>query len=151
MVVVAHTERIIDAAGATEAQHFGRAIMAVAAQQDIDPRPMAANARDHAAQQRHDLAPVRTTGRAQHGSDQATVSIEHHDRLEAVFIIIGIEQPQLLAAMGGIKGIVNVEHDPARHMAEAVAVEIDHGVAHAQQSALVRQVLQSRDRRLRAQ
>ena len=36
-------------------------------------------------------------------------------------------------------------------MAEAVAVEIDHGVAHAQQSALVRQVLQSRDRRLRAQ
>ena len=36
-------------------------------------------------------------------------------------------------------------------MAEAVAVEIDYGVAHAQQSALVRQVLQSWDRRLRAQ
>jgi hypothetical protein len=33
--------------------------------------------------------------------------------------------------MGGIKGIVNVQHDPARHMAEAVTVEIDHGVAHA--------------------
>jgi hypothetical protein len=58
----------------------------VAAQQDIDPRPMAANARDHAAQQRHDLAPVRTSRRAQHGTHQATVAIEHHDRLEAVFI-----------------------------------------------------------------
>jgi hypothetical protein len=145
------TERIIDAVGAAEAQHFRRTIMAVAAQQDLDPRPMAANARDHAAQQRHDLAPVRTSRRAQHGPHQATVAIEHHDRLEAIIIVIGVEQPQLLAAMGGIERIVDVKNDPARHVAEAVAVEIDHGIAHAQQSALVRQVLQSRDRRLRTQ
>ena len=31
------TEGIIDAVGAVETEHFGRAIMAVAAQQDLDP------------------------------------------------------------------------------------------------------------------
>jgi hypothetical protein len=96
-------EGIIDAVGAAEAQHFGRAIMAVDAQQDLDPRPMAANARDHAAPQRHDLAPVRRSRRVQHGTHQATVAIEHHDRLEAVLILIGTEQRQLLAATGSCR------------------------------------------------
>jgi hypothetical protein len=52
--------------------------------------------------------------------------------------------------MGGIEVVIDVEHDPSRHLAEAVAVEVDHAIAHAQQGALVRQVLQSRDGGLRA-
>ena len=79
------------------------------------------------------------------------VAIEHHDRLKAVFIVMGVEQTQLLAAMHGVEGVVDVEHDAARHLAEALAIVIDHGTAHAQQGARVRQVLQARDGGLRAQ
>ena len=41
------------------------------------------------------------------------------------------EQAELLAAMDGIEGVVDVEGDAAWHLAEAVAVEADHGLAHA--------------------
>jgi len=41
--------------------------------------------------------------------------------------------------------------DAAWHLAEAVAVEPDHGLAHAQQFARPRQVLEARDGRLRTQ
>jgi hypothetical protein len=90
-------------------------------------------------------------GRAQHGANQTTVAVEHHDRRKAMPVVVGIEHAQLLLAMGGIEVVVDVEHDPSWHLAEAVAVEIDHAVAHAQQATPVRQGLQPRDRRLRAQ
>ena len=61
-----------------------------------------------------------------------------------------VEQPQLLAAMHGVERLVDVEHDAAGHLAEAVAVMLDHGSPHAQQSTRIRQVLQARDGRLRA-
>lgn len=64
---------------------------------------------------------------------------------------MGVEHLQLLPAMGGIERVVEVEHDPARHLAEAGAVEIDHRPGHPQQGADVRPVLQPRDCRLRAQ
>ena len=53
--------------------------------------------------------------------------------------------------MHGVERVVDVEHDAARHLAEALAVVIDHGAPHPQQGTGVRQVLQSRDGRLRAQ
>lgn len=37
-------------------------------------------------------------------TDEPAIAIEHHDRLEAVFVVMGVEQAQLLAAMHGIKG-----------------------------------------------
>ena len=64
---------------------------------------------------------------------------------------MGIEQAHLLLAVHGVERVVHVQHDPARHLAEGRAVEIDHGLAHAQQRAFVGQVLQARDGRLRAQ
>ncbi len=86
-----------------------------------------------------------TAGRQRMGG----ISRAGNERLR-VLLVIGATSV-IKAAAGGIEGNVNIEHDPARYVAEAVAVEIDHGVAHAQQGALVRQVLQSRDGRLRAQ
>ena len=53
--------------------------------------------------------------------------------------------------MHGVKGIVDVEHDATRHLAEALAVVIDQGAAHAQQRVPVRQVLGARNSRLRTQ
>ena len=70
---------------------------------------------------------------------------------QPVFVIMGVEQPKLLAAVDGVEGVVDVERDPLRHPPERGAIEIDHGPAHAQQRPLARQVLQPRDGRLRAQ
>jgi len=64
---------------------------------------------------------------------------------------VGVEQPQLLAVMHSIERVIDVEHDAARHLTEALAIVVDHGTPHAQQSTCIRQVLQTRDGRLRAQ
>jgi len=93
----------------------------------------------------------RPTRRAQHGCDHAACVIEHHDRLEAILIVTRIKQTQLLAAMHGVEGVVDVERDAVRHPAEAVAIVIDHGPPHAQQGAGIGQIFQAGDGRLRAQ
>jgi hypothetical protein len=64
---------------------------------------------------------------------------------------MGVEQAQLLAAMHRVEGVVYIQHDAFGHLAKGRAVEIDHGPAHAQQCAGIRQVLQPRDGGLRAQ
>jgi hypothetical protein len=65
--------------------------------------------------------------------------------------VVGVEEPQLLPAMDRVEGVVHVQDDPAWHLAEAGAVERDHGAGHAQQRPRPRQVLQARDGRLRAE
>ena len=125
--------------------------MAVGADQDLDARPVVADGAHQPAQAGADLGAGGAAGRAQQGGDGPALAIEHHDRLEAVVVVVGVEQPQLLAAMHGIKAVVDVEHDAARHLAEGGAVEFDHGPAHAQQGADIRQVLQARDGGLRAE
>ncbi len=62
-----------------------------------------------------------------------------------------VEQPQLLAAMHRIERVVDVERDSSGNFLEGLAIKIDHRPAHAQQGANVRQILEPRDRRLRAQ
>ena len=64
---------------------------------------------------------------------------------------MGIEQAQLLAAVHGVEGVVDVEHDPLRHLPEGGAVEVDHRPPHRHQLAHAGQVLQPADRRLRRQ
>ena len=144
-------EHVIEPLGAAEPQHLRRAVVAVGAQQDLDPRPVGAQRRDQAVQPEDDLASTRPTGGAQQGGDHAALAVEHHDGLEAVFIVVGVEQAKLLAAVHGVERVVDVEHDPARHLAEALAVVLHHGLPHAQQGVPVRQVLRPRHGRLRAQ
>ena len=67
-----------------------------------------------------------------------------------MFIVVRIEQPQLLTAMHGVKRVVDVQHEAARHLAEALAVVVHHGAPPAQQGTRIRQVLEARDGRLRA-
>jgi hypothetical protein len=64
---------------------------------------------------------------------------------------MGVEQAQLLAAMHRIEGVVDVEDDALRHLAERAAVDVDQSPAQAQQRPRIRQVLQPRDGRLRTQ
>lgn len=54
-----------------------------------------------------DLSPARSLGRTKNGTHEPAIAIEHHDRLQAVFVVMGVEQAQLLAAMHGIKGNIS--------------------------------------------
>jgi len=141
----------IETLGVAEIQHFGRAVVAVSAEQDVHARPVSPNGADQAAQKAARLAPGGAAGGAQQGGHGAPLAVEDDDRLEAIFIIVGVEQAELLTAMDGIEGVVDVEGDAAWDLAEAVAVEADHGLAHAQQLARPRQFLEARDGRLRTQ
>ena len=40
---------------------------------------------------------------------------------------MGVEQPQLLAAINGIERVIDVERDPLGNLAKRRAIEIDHG------------------------
>ena len=125
--------------------------MAVGPQQDLHPGPVGAELAHEAAQKGADLASTRPLGRAQHSDDEPTLAVEHHDGLEAILVVVRIEQAHLLSAVHGVERVVHVQHDPARHLAEQRAIQVDHGLAHAQQRARAGQVLQARDGRLRAQ
>ncbi len=125
--------------------------MTVGAQQDLHARPVVAQRRDQATQPEDDLSPTWPAGGAQEGGDHAALAIEDHDRLEAVFVVVSVEEAKLLAAMHGVEGIVDVEHDTTRHLAETLAIVVNQGAPHAQQCVSVRQVLGARNSRLRTQ
>ena len=125
--------------------------MAVGAQQDFGARPVGADGAQQPAQEGSGLLAAGPFGGAEDGGDEAARAVEHDDRLKSVFVVMGVEQPQLLAAVNRVEGVVEVERDPLGNLAERRAIEIDHGAAHPQQRPDVRQILQPRDRRLRAQ
>jgi hypothetical protein len=66
--------------------------MAVGAQQDLDPGPNRADRADEAAQDGADLMPARPLAGPQQCGDKAALAIEHDNRLEAVIVVIGVEQ-----------------------------------------------------------
>ena len=61
---------------------------------------------------------------------------------------MGVEESQLLAAVDGVVGIVNVENDTLRHGLEAGAEQVDHRQPHASQLAPRRRILEARQGRL---
>ena len=146
-----NAEDKIVATRATPVENLGTAIMAVTAQQNLCLWPMATDHAQQAPQERPDFRALWPFGRAQDSGYEAALAIEYDDGLKAVFVMVGIEQAQLPAAMYGVKCVINVEHNALGHGGETVAVQIDHGPAHAQQGARIRQVFQARDCRLRTQ
>ena len=50
-------------------------------------------------------------------------------RHKAAAVVVGMEQRQLLLAMLPVLGVVDVEHDPARHLREAVAERLARCIA----------------------
>ena len=141
----------VEAIGPTPVENLGTAIMAVAAQQNLGLGPVGADRPQQAAQKGFDLLAAGPFGGAEHGGDEAALAVEHDDRLKAIFVVMGVEQPQLLAAMNRVERVVDVERDPFGNLVEGLAIKIDHGAAHAQQGAGVGQIFQPRDRRLRTQ
>src|SRR5512144_2905670 len=142
-------EHVVDPVRRAPVEHFRAGVMAVGADQDLHIRPVAADGADEAAEKGPDLTALRPLRRTEERGDEAAVLVEDDDRLEAVIVVMGVEQPQLLAAVHRIEGVVEVEGDPPRHLAERRAVALDQRPAQADERSLPGQVLQPRDGRLR--
>jgi hypothetical protein len=56
---------------------------------------------------------------------------------------MGVEQTQLLTAMHGIEGIVEVKHDPLGNSGVGPAIKIGQGFSHAQKRALIGPILKA--------
>ena len=144
-------EDVVDAVRLAPVEDLRTGVVAVGAQQDVHLRPVGADRADQAAQKGADLDALRPLRRAQDGGDEAALAIEDDDRLEAVVVVMGVEQAQLLAAVHRVEGVVDIEDDALRHLPERAAVDVDQSPAQAQQRPRIRQVLQPRDGRLRTQ
>src|ERR1022692_1089019 len=142
---------VIEIVGPTPVENLGTAIVTVGAQQDLSVRPVGANCAPQTAQKGANLLAAGSFGGTKNGSDEAALAIEYDDRLKAVFVIMRIEQPQLLAAMNRVKRVVDVQRDPFGNPLEGLAIKIDHGAPHAQQAASVGQIFKTGDGRLRTQ
>ena len=125
--------------------------MAVGTQQDFCLGPMPGDLPDQSADMGRALGPLGAAGRAQQRPDEPAFAVEDDDRLKAERVVERIEQAQLLVAVHRVKGIVDIEHDPAWGARKGLAVEPDHLATHADKGAGVGQVLHTRDRRLRTQ
>ena len=89
--------------------------MAVATHQDRDIGPVLADAADHVTQDfRHFIPRGPLAGPQQREHRLAREAIEDVDRLEARAVVVGVEQRQLLLAVHGIIGVVDVEYDAGR-------------------------------------
>ena len=126
--------------------------MAVAAHRDLDPGPVVSDAPDNVSQDPCRVGAGRPLARTQQRQHRLGGGrVEDVDGLKAVPVIMGVEQRQLLTAMDGIGGIVDVENDAARNAPEAVAEQIDHRQPHARQLAPRGRVLEPGQGRLRHQ
>ena len=144
-------EDVVDAIRLAPVEDLRTGVVAVGAQQDGHLRPIGADRADQAPEKGADLDALRPLRRAQDGGDEAALAIEDDDRLEAVVVIMGVEQAQLLAAVHRVEGVVDIEDDALRHLPERAAVDVDQSPAQAQQRPRIREVLQPRDGRLRTQ
>lgn len=142
---------VVEAIRLAPVEHLRAGVMAVGADEDLRLRPVRADGADQATQKGSDLRALGPLCRTQHGGNEAAVAVKNDDRLESVFVVMGIEQAQLLAAMDRIKGVVDVEGDPTRDVAERRTVEIDQRPGQADERSLLGQILQPRNGRLRAQ
>jgi hypothetical protein len=61
--------------------------VAICADQDLHPRPVAADGPYQAAEEAKGLSPTRPLRQAQHGDDGATLAVEHEVRLEAALVV----------------------------------------------------------------
>ena len=139
-----NAEDVVDAVGPTPVENLGAAIVAVGAQQDFGARPVGADGAQQPAQEGSGLLAAGPFGGAEDGGDEAARAVEHDDRLKSVFVVMGVEQPQLLAAVNRVEGVVEVERDPLGNLAERRAIEIDHGAAHPQQRPVARKAALAR-------
>jgi hypothetical protein len=110
---------------------------------------MLADAADDMAEDLGDLYSRGPLAGAQQGEHRLAASaVENADRLEAGAIVVRIEERQFLLAVGGIIGVVNIEHDAGGRSRKAPGIKIDPAEADTPSGAQVGQVLEPRQGRL---
>src|SRR5205823_9696515 len=114
-------------------EDFRAGVMAVRPQEDLDPGPMGTDRADETAQKGTDLVPARPLARPQQRSHEPPLAVKDDNRLEAIIIVKGVEQAQLLAAMHSVEGVVDIEDYALGHAPERGAVLLDQRPAEAQQ------------------
>ena len=151
-LVAGEPEDVADMMALAPGHGFMPGIVTVAADDDLNPGPAAADRSDQMTNDEENLGAVRRLTRAQdHSHRLATAGVVDVDRQKRAVIVMGVEQGELLMAMNAIQGVVDIEDDPPRDNREAVAVELDHGVHHARKRDPVGQVLETAHGRLRAE
>ena len=98
---------------------------------------------DEAAHKAANLHSARPLAWPQQNADKAALAIEHNDRLEAVIVMVGIEQAKLLTAVHPVERIVDIEHNALRHGTERAAELVNQGPPEAQQRPPIGQVFQA--------
>src|SRR6202048_4021027 len=148
-----HAQDVIEALGPTPVENLGTAIVTVGAQQNLGVGPIGADRSQKTAQEGPALLAARPFGGAKNGGDEATRAVEHDDRLKTIFVVVRIEQTQLLTARNRVEGVVvvEVEREPLVNLVEGFTIKFEHGAAYAHQVASIGQVFQSRDGRLGTQ
>ena len=71
----------------------------------------------------------------------AGVRVVNMDRHEAAFVMVGVEQRQLLMAVNGIGRVIDIEGNGLGRAPMAVAPQVHHGVRQPDQGAQVGRVL----------
>src|SRR6266511_1473708 len=84
-------EHVVEAVRLAPVHDVRAGVMAVGAKEDLHLWPVGPDRADDAAQKRPHLDALRPLGRAQEGGDEAPLAIEDDDRLEAVFVVMGVE------------------------------------------------------------
>ena len=119
--------------------------MAIAADGDPCAWPVPADAPHQPAQMGADLLAVGRLAGTQDGEDtMAGVRVVDMDRHEAAFVIVSVEQRQLLMAVNGIGRVIDIEGNGPRlgrgmpwWAPVAVAPQVHHGLRQPDQSAQV--------------
>src|SRR5271157_2711262 len=106
-----NAEDVIKAVRPTPVENLRAAVMAVGPQQDLSVGPVCADGAHETAQESLDFLTAGPLGGPKDGGDEATLAVEHDDRLKAILVIMRVEQPQLLAAMHRVERVVDVERD----------------------------------------
>ena len=97
----------VEAVGATPVENLGAAIVAVAAKQDLGVGPIEPRSRRTARRRKGLISlPPGSFGGTKHRGDETALAVEHDNRLKSVFVVVGVEQPQLLAAVDRVERVV---------------------------------------------
>src|SRR5262249_60824298 len=105
-----------------------------------DLGPIGPDGADETAHKAANLSPARPLAGPQHGGDKAAFPIKDDDRLEAVIVMVDIEEAELLSAMHSVEGVVDIEHDALRHRLERTAILLHQRPANKGQAVDVKQV-----------
>jgi hypothetical protein len=116
--------------------------VAVAANGDDGAWPVPSYPAHQTAQMSADLLAVGGLAGTQYGNDAMTRGgVVDMDRQKAALVVMGVEQRQLLVAVHGIGGVIDIQGDGLGRTAVALAPQVDHAVRQSDQGAQVRRVL----------